>query len=318
MTHPKHSNSSFRYLIAGLKPLASVKVWGSVGIMALVAMVLWQYSLHPEWLGNDQGTASSIDGEFEGEVGNNVDIGVTIQDLEENRLDSSSIPVAPPELQNNPLDQLTPDTNQSNPFLSPSVDGNNPEMKQKQAPSIKFEPLMPSVKNLGSLFPPLQPSKNRSKPIEIPDDLENVEISPENPALENALQEVFSQDLPKVNPSNISPKNNQQPSPNRNRPAQPNYQTSPASGRNNPYFNQPQTQPNNSYPYTSPQPYSQPYGNGSAPAPVPAYPPSVQSPNTYPTVNSNPNFPNTPNQNQPTENYGIQPPQVDQYGNVTN
>ena len=104
MTHPKHSNSSFRYLIAGLKPLASVKVWGSVGIMALVAMVLWQYSLHPEWLGNDQGTASSIDGEFEGEVGNNVDIGVTIQDLEENRLDSSSIPVAPPELQNNPLD----------------------------------------------------------------------------------------------------------------------------------------------------------------------------------------------------------------------
>lgn len=313
MTHPKHSNSSFRYLIARLKPLASVKLWGSLGIMALVAVALWQYSLHPEWLGNDPGTASSIDGEFEGEVGNNVDIGVTVQDLEQNRLNSQGVPVVPPEVENNP-------------FLSPSVDGNNPELQQEQRPPIKFEPLMPNVKNLDSLFPPLQPSKNRNKPIEIPDDVENIGEYTENTALKNALEEVFSEDLPEVNPSNTSPKNNQQPNNlNPNPSSQPNSQTAPNTVRNTPYFNQPYTQPknspqpfNNPYTYGTPQPYSQPYGNGTAPAPVPVSPPSAQSPNNYPTLNSNPNYPSAANQNQTTPNYGIQPPQVDQDGNMWN
>ena len=335
MTHRKPSNPSFRYSIARLKPLANVKVWGSLGIMALLALVFWQYYHHPEWVGSDQLPGSTIDGEVEGEVGNSVDIGVTVQDLEQNRLNSGGVPVTPsqPETINSPLEQPfntspgnqpTLNNNQDNPLFPPSADGNNGELDQQPTPSIKFQPLMPNVKNLGSLFPPLKPSKNSSKPIKIPDSVQDSKQPPQNNALQNALDEVLPQESPSLNPSPPSSQDNKQPSPNTNRFPQPNYPTPPTSGRNNPYPNQPYTPPNNPsqpfnnnpYTYTSPQPYSQPYGNGTAPPPVPAYPPSPQLPNTYGNANPNPNSPTQTNQNQTTPNYGIQPPQVNQYGGV--
>ncbi|MDJ0730625.1 MAG: hypothetical protein QNJ33_11605 [Crocosphaera sp.] len=330
MTHSKPSNSSFRYLLARLKPLANVKVWGSLGIMALVAFVFWQYYHHPEWVGGEQVPASSVGGEFEGEVGNSVDIGVTVQDLEQNRLNSQGFPLVPSQLENSSVGQSAKRSqrkrrdNKNNPFLSPSTDGNNLEFNQP-SPSIKFEPLMPNVKNLDSLFPSLTPSKNAGKPIKLPDSLQDTGRTPQGNALENALEEVFSQDLPSTNPSNLSPQNNNRPFPNSNRSRQPNYPTPATSGRSNPNSIQTYTQPNNPtqpfnnpHTYTSPQPYSKPYGDGRASAPVPAYPPSPQLPNTYRTTNPNPNYPTPANQTPPTYNYGIQPPQVDEYGGVGN
>lgn len=304
MTYPKPSNSSFRYLLAGLKPLANVKVWGSVAIMALVAFVFWQYYQHPEWLGSDQ-LPSVGDSEVEAEIGNSVDIGVTVQDLEQNRLRSQE-PLQNP---NNPILRNNPESS----LLPPSADGDNTELNQPNA-SIKFEPLMPNVKNLGSLFPPLTPSDNADKPIEIPDTLQNKGKSPQNNALENALEDVFSQE----SPSNL-PENNNRPATNRNPVPQSTYPTTIPPRPNNPYPTQPYTQPytqsNPPYNYTPPQPYSRPYGNGVAPAPVPAYPPSNQLPNnTYGNINPNPNYANPGNRNRPTPNYGMQPPQVNQYG----
>ncbi len=326
MTHPKPSNSSFRYLIAGFKPLANIKVWGSVGIMALVALVLWQYYQHPERLGSDQLLNSTTDGEVEAEIGNSVDIGVTIQDLERNRLNSQEVPGTPSPLQPFNTSQEGINNNPNPSLLSPSGDGDNKALDQPSA-SIKFQPLMPNVKNLGSLFPPLNPSKTADKPIKIPDTLQDRGQKTQNSALENALEEVFPQEPPSINPSN-------QPSPsqNNNRPLsnpprtnslpQSNYPTTATQGRNNPYPTQPYTQPNSPYNYRSPQPYSRPYGSGTAPAPVPAYPSPNQLPNnpnnSYGNTNPNPNYSTPPNQNQPTYNYGMQPPQINQYGGTGN
>ncbi|MDJ0662667.1 MAG: hypothetical protein QNJ42_24760 [Crocosphaera sp.] len=307
MTHPKPSNSSFRYLIAGLKPLANVKVWGSIGIMALVAFALWQYSRHPEWVGSNQTPSGISEGEFEGEVGNNVDIGVTVQDLEANRLNS---PGFPPPSAPNVLRQpgRSPQVNQpilknnpNNSPLSPSSDENNPDLNPSN-PSIKFQPLMPNVKNLGSLFPSLTPSKNSAKPIELPDRAMEQNQTPQKTPLEDAIKDVFSSE----SSGNRSPQNTKPPA---GRGTQPNYPTTVTPPQNNPYLTQPS---NNPYTYSPPQPYSQPYGNGRSPAPIPTYPPSPQFPNAY--GNGNPNAPTQNNQPRPQPNYVVQPAQVDEYG----
>ncbi|ACB53304.1 hypothetical protein cce_3956 [Crocosphaera subtropica ATCC 51142] len=304
MTYPKPSNSSFRYSIARLKPLANVKVWGSVGIMGLVILVLWQYSRHPEWLGNDQTTAP-ITGEFEGEIGNNVDIGVNVQDLEETRLNESELSPQGSELQRNPLDQPFPSAQGEQPIFDNNgnnADGNNPNLNQSN-PSIDFQPLMPNVKNLDSLFPPLTPSKDSGKPIKLPDSQIDQGRIPQENALKNAMEEVFSENSSSINPSNLSPQENRQST---NKPTRPNYPISVTQPRNNSASTQ------NPYTYSSPQPYSQPYGDGRAPAPIPTYPSSTQFPNSY--NNGNSNYPTQNNQRPRQPNYGIQPPQVDEYG----
>ncbi|MEL4893967.1 hypothetical protein [Crocosphaera sp. Alani8] len=315
MTHPKHSNSSLRYSIARLKPLINVKVWGSVGIMALVGFLLWQYHRHPEWVGDNQLPGSSIEGKFEGEVGNNLDIGVTLQDLEQNRLNNSEGVPLPPSQLNDDFLQSPSESLQGNQISSnndlifpSSGDKDNPQLNPQPNPSVKFEPLMPNVKNLDSLFPPLKPDKNAGKPIQIPDYSEQSKQRPQNSVLQNAIEEVFSQESPSVEPPAQPSRENKQPSPNTNRSPQPNF---PTSGRNNPYSGRPQTPPNNPYTYSPTQPYNQPYGNGRPPAPIPAYPPSPQSGNPYNNGNPNFNYSNPSNQNQPAPNYGIQPPQVD-------
>ncbi|WP_107666602.1 hypothetical protein [Cyanothece sp. BG0011] len=315
MTYPKPSNSSFRYLIAGLKPLASVKVWGSVAIMALVALVLWQYSRHPEWLGSGMPN-SQIEGEFEGEVGNNVDIGVTVQDLQENRLNSEGFPPQPSQL---PIDAAEQPFNPSpeqqpilgntpnNSVLPPSADGNNSDLNQPNPP-IEFQPLMPNVKNLGSLFPPLTPSKDAAKPIQLPDSALDRSQTPQENPLKDAINDVFSQESAVITPS---PQENKQPSSSRTRPTRANYPTSATPSRSNMTPNQPY---NNPYTYSSPQPYNQPYGSGRGPDPIPTAPSSSQFPNAYGNGNFNVNNSGATNQTPPQPTYGIQAPQVNEYG----
>lgn len=310
MTHPKPSNSSSRYVTARFKPLANVKVWGSIAIIGLVGAVLWQYSRHPEWLGNDTVT-SPIDGEFEGEVGNNVDFGVTVQDLQEERLNSQGFPLQPSEVPTSPLQQPILENNGNPSGLPPSPDEENPSLNQSN-PSIEFQPLMPNVKNLGSLFPSLTPSKDSGKPIKLPDSELDASKIPEESALKNAIEDVFSQESSSIDPS---PSENKQPLSPRTRPTRPNYSIPQTPSRNNsssePSFNNP-------YTYSSPQPYTQPYGSGRSPAPVPVAPSSTRLPNGNGNNNGNGNFnvnaPNQTNQAPPQPNYGIQPPQVDQYG----
>ncbi|MDJ0599409.1 MAG: hypothetical protein QNJ37_11275 [Crocosphaera sp.] len=321
MTHPKPSNSSFRYFVAGLKPLANAKIWGSIGIIALVTFALWQYSRHPEWVGSNQAPSPVNGGEFEAEVGNSVDIGVTVQDLEATRLNSQGFPVPSTPITPNSLDRPlsspqgknpTLKTNQNAPVPFPSLDKDNADLNQP-SPSVKFEPLMPNVKNLGGLFPPLTPSKDSRKPIKLPDSELDRPPIPQDTPLGNAIDNVFSQE----SPSNVSPQNNNQPLPSSVKPIRPTNPSSVTSPRSNPYPSQtnPSNQPfNNPYTYSPPQPYRQPYGNGRSPAPIPAYPPSPQFPNGYGNRNPNASTRNNQPQAQPQPNYGIQPPQVDQYG----
>ncbi|EAZ93742.1 hypothetical protein CY0110_18142 [Crocosphaera chwakensis CCY0110] len=293
-------------MMAGLKPLANLKVWGSVAIVGLVAFVLWQYSRHPEWLGNDTAT-SPIEGEFEGEVGNNVDFGVTVQDLQENRFNSQGFPPQPSQVPPSSLEQPILENSGNPSVLPPSSDQQNPNLDQSN-PSIEFQPLMPNVKDVGSLFPPLTPSKDSAKPIKLPDSALDASKTPQESPLKDAIEDVFSQESSSIDPS---PQGNKQPLSPRTRPARPNYSTSGTPSRSdsfsNPSFNNP-------YTYSSPQPYTQPYGNGRSSAPVQVNPSSAQFPNAYGNGNSNVNTPNQTNQAQPQPNYGIQPPQINDYG----
>ena len=326
MTHPKPSNSSLRYFLAGLKPLGNLKVWGTLGLTGLVALGLWQYSRHPEWLGTDSPPPQVGGGEFEAEVGNNLDVGVTRQDLENNSLNPSRIPqtIAPSQDSpfNNRLKSEQPQPPMlSDPFLDPpSVP---PEFNNKgrkgnkgQKPSVGFQPLIPSFKDLGSLFPPLTPSKNTSQPIKLPDKVVDTPKPQGNP-LKDALDGLESSPTPLVDPS--TPQNNR-PSGVPIRPVRPNYPTT-TNPRGNTYpnstFPQPYNPsvPNNAPPTARPpyannqpynqQPYSYPYGNGTAPPPIPTYPSSQPS-----YGNRNPNNPTVDNQRPQQNNYGIQPPQV--------
>ena len=324
MTHPKPSNSSLRYFLAGLKPLANIKVWGSVGLSALVAVFLWQYSRHPEWLGADGPPTQPFDGEFEAEVGNSLDIGVTLQDAKNNNINPSGMLQNSAPTQGSPFDDPLK-TEQPNPPLLSDPFLNPPSVPKefknpKKKPSVGFQPLIPSFKELDSLFPPLKPSKNASKPIKIPDTVLEVPKSQENP-LKDALNNLDSSPTPQVAPS--IPQNNQ-PNNIPVRPAQPNYPTTTTNPRGNIYGNPTYPQPYNASvpnnfgqtarpPYTNnqpynPQPYSYPYGNGVAPAPRPAYPSSQPS---YGNTTPNPNNPTGGNQRPQPNNYGIQPPQVD-------
>ncbi|MEA5509096.1 hypothetical protein VB715_04900 [Crocosphaera sp. UHCC 0190] len=340
MSQPKPSSSSFRYFVAGLKPLGRVNVWVPLGIVALVALSLWQYSRHPEWLIDN---ASDNFGETGDEVGNNLDIGVNLQNLpattDQIPLNPNSLnadtPQPPGELPlNNPLGV----PNLQNSLLpNGSVDPLNPQPSAQTAPensqrkqSPQFQPLIPNFKDLGSLFPSMSPSKSSSQPIKLPD-LEPLKIgtNQDNP-LKNALDDVFSQESPALesNPSPGSvgesiptlprqpqrtfqtPSNVRRSSPT---PAPQPYTNSPAPSYNSPYSN-PQSQPyqspyNNPYSSSPPQPYSNPYGNGMAPAPIPAYPQPSQSGNGY----NQPNYPVQPYQAPQQNQYGMQAPQVDEY-----
>ncbi|MGK7940767.1 MAG: hypothetical protein AB4062_11590 [Crocosphaera sp.] len=323
MTHPKPSNSSLRYFLAGLKPLANIKVWGSVGLIGLVALFLWQYSRHPEWLGADGPPNQTFDGEFEAEVGNNLDIGVTLQDAKKNNINPSGIPQnslpTPQSPLNDPQNTKRPTPPMlSDPFLDPPSVPKEFKNPKKQ-PSVGFQPLMPSFDDIGSLFPPLKPSKNASKPIKIPDTVLEAPNPQANP-LQEALDNLDSSPATLAAPSTSE---NNQPERIPVRPAQPSYPTT-TNPRGNTYGNptypqpynpsvpnnvppRPQTPYANNQPY-NPQPYSYPYGNGVAPAPMPAYPSSQPS---YGERIPNANNPTGGNQAPPANNYGIQPPQVD-------
>ncbi|MGB5595687.1 MAG: hypothetical protein WBM32_18510 [Crocosphaera sp.] len=337
MTHPKPSQSSLRYFIAGLKPLGNFKVWCSLGVIGIVTLTLWQYYRHPEFLGEGD-VPSTNTRQLDGGVVNSNDLGVQPADFQDIPPNQPRFPTpSPKQPLNNPLrttEAGNPILNDrlSNPLLPSSSAPKNSSTKQEK-PSVGFKPLIPSFNDLGSLFPPLTPSKNASQPIKIPDSKPLNTARPTETPLSNALEDVFSQDSSPVDKWNVSPQNGNQSIPPTRRPGQPSYPTPSTTRSNyNPNINQPYQQPynnpyarpyNNSVPNNSPQsyqqpynnqPYTNPYGNGTAPAPRPAYPPSSQFPN--PNANVNPNYSNQPNQTRPQNNYGVQPPQVNRYEGV--
>ncbi|MEM8779849.1 MAG: hypothetical protein AAGF26_13440 [Cyanobacteria bacterium P01_G01_bin.49] len=352
MIHRKLSSSSLRYFLAGLKPLGRPTVWGTIGIMALASLSIWQYFQHPEWLSGD--IPISETGELNDEVGNNLDVGVDLQDFEEtpseipltpNAFNESvpqstgELPVENSETRSSPL----PDS-LSEPLNSETTSNQNiEETTQQQFP--QFQPLIPSFNNLNSLFPSISPtasnpSEEASKPIKLPD-LQPLNLgTPENNPLKNALDKTFSKESPKTieqnpelnetnsgksSPERQSQQNSQRPPLAKktvpSSPQQPGNNLSQGSGNqsypqpyNNPYnSNQTNAQSyNNPYDQSIIQPYNNPYGTGIAPTPIPVSPQSSQS-SRNPNTNLNPDPYGQSRQRQRQNNYGIQEPQIDPF-----
>ena len=366
MTQPKPSLSSFRYFLASLKPFGRPIVWGSIGIVALVSLSIWQYSQNPEWLGT--GNLSSGNENAEGEVGDNLDLGVNLQDLDPNLSETPLLadPLDPnfsqPNGQSsfddlkNPLGELNNTTLPLPNGLSalptqPNSEENAGNSNQQKSP--KFQPLIPSFKDLGSLFPPILPNNNTSEPIKTPEipstDQTAKQSNPLKEALENQQNQPSqeSRNTVESNPNAAESPVEQQPQttspqPTAARNAPPSSPRQPYTNPYGGYGNQPYTNPYGGYgnqPYTNPyggygnqpynnpysrsdnqpytQPYSNPYGSGSAPAPIPTSPQPSQS-NTNSNNNLNPNPYGQSSQPQGQNPYGMQRPQVgdsvEQYG----
>ncbi len=330
MSSPKQSSSSFRYFLAGLKPLGSLVFLAPIGIIAIVALALWQYGLHPEWLG----TASPPGPNIAPEGTNSPDNSLNDQNISGN----SAIPTpkAPLSLEENnrdfPLpkslgleDPETPIAPRNLSELTPSPDSSNQQntVPKQKLPQL-FQPLLPHVKNPNSLFPSLSTPGNASKPVTVPN-LKPIEIAPvqENP-LHKAMEQVSSPNSPNSTISPYSapsgnPAVNSAPS-SINRPSQPPINRInqvptqsqspqvPMQSTQRPYQAYP------SYPNASVTPPKQPtqpgYANpnvyGAPPAPI--QPVQPISPNRYGT----PQGYNQPTQTPAQNNYGMQPSQLPQ------
>ncbi|GBF80297.1 hypothetical protein AsFPU1_1698 [Aphanothece sacrum FPU1] len=317
-------------------------------------MGIWQYSTHPEWLGHISSQISdstlpntNINPDINGEVGNNLDIGVNFQDLTQNptsdilspRLNKIQSPSTNPLETLKTRNLLNPLTPGSTPSDSTTTTDNKPQI---------FQPLLPHLKNPNSLFPSLSSPPPPSKPITLstlkPLDLAAMKDNPLNKALESLL----SQDLarPQTNASGEQsrqtsgnsgdssdnrpvqrPFNPSTPRPSVNPSYQPSYPTSGIPSNQQPYTNsypysasqgQPYQQPPYQQPYQQ-TPYQQPYPNPYVASPVQPYTnpygsgtPVYQQPyQPNPSNNYNNQNPVNPtNQNPNQIKYGIQRPQI--------
>ncbi|HAC62326.1 MAG TPA: hypothetical protein DCF68_02015 [Cyanothece sp. UBA12306] len=292
MRSPKQSSSSFRYFVAGLKPFGSLVFLAPIGIISIVALTLWQYELHPEWLGTtsppgpdlNEGLPNNLDNSINGQnsaINSPISPSNDSLSLENNDrdlplpksldLDDPETPVAPRN-----LSELTP--------LSESNNQNNNVSKRK-LPQL-FQPLLPYNKNPNSLFPPLSTPNNSNQAETIPN-LKPVEIAPvQENQLNKAMERVYSENssnstinsapssINNSSPTSSNPINQvptQTQSPYQAYPGNPNayvappvQQTQPGYGNPNVYPIQP-VQPISPYGQNSPQGYNQPNGQPQQP-----------------------------------------------------
>ncbi len=294
MSSPKESSSVLRYILAGLKPLARMSLWIPVGVFGVITLSFWQYWTHPEWRGTSQGQTSDI----EGEVGNNLDIGVNLNDIKSNLSSPSDLPKSPSDTTSSfanpflpssstPAATDTPNgvastTTPSNTLYPVGKSPTNPASGTQSQSFQIFPPLLPTVKNPGALFPSGWQNKSDRATSQSPSVDASQNLPQVNP-LQQALERTQSEQ------TGVSAKN---PTPSTNPYQTPTAPTQPSLSYPNAYGNQP----------ISPQPI---YPNA-----VPVQPYQTTYPNSYGGQSVPSQSPQVPND---ANNYGIQTPQISDY-----
>jgi hypothetical protein len=166
MNPNKNPISAFRYFKAGLKPLARVSVWGPPSLIALIALLYWQYRSNPEWQSTSFDQPEGVENAIGGDpnLTDNTDIGLEMplqsiardaenrqQQQQSNLLTNPTNPVGTP-----PSPLLGTQGNlegASNPnFLGRSTKPKNESNDTSNSSEI-FMPLLPGVKNPSLVIP---------------------------------------------------------------------------------------------------------------------------------------------------------------------
>ena len=336
--HPTHNksseNSSFlRYLKARFQPFKKPLFWGSLGGGLLLAICIWQYSQHPEWLDTTVEQPDSLDLSEESAT-TPLDSPREVAPSAQNELESSS----ELEAAGTALPSL-PSSSRSESQLS------KPQQKEAQATGEEsakiFPALVPdqsssaadnpvsnqdlieraSFDNVRSFFEgnnssKASPSNLNSDQNETPDNpssLPSVEPVPVAPSpLEQAVERVMSESEPSQAPA-AAPEANANPTPPVSEaeapPARPNFSESSIGTAGYEQYGTTPVVPNyNPTPTASPAtpsygtPQQSPYGQSTTPN-------SVANP---PGVSAEPGLPTTPEEQLDSYNFNnsFTPPSI--------
>jgi hypothetical protein len=323
MDSHKKKPAFLRYFKSRLRPFAQFKVWGSLGILALVGLSIWQYQKHPEWL-SPTIEQPDVSGDFLGDdlsdplAESNLsapefDLGMESNSLQspllEDPLNSeTSLPTLP-------LDKAKSKASKSENVFAPV--GQFPSAQGNEQSEQSLFPLPFNLKSYRPLLPNQSKSQSTlsvSKPRETSPAVQNsftpkVVSSSGNP-LTKAIEQLLSPapliTTPTATPAN--PNSLSQPG-NNNFPPQSTQVQSPIQPYQSPYNNYPLQPPAQS----QVQPYQSPYNNYPLQPPAQSQVQPYQSPyNNYPGQSVPGQLGQSRNNPSPVQTPQIQPPiQID-------
>jgi hypothetical protein len=187
MNSSKNPLSGFRYFLAGLKPLKKFTFWGPPLIIAVAALVYWQYRTHPEWLNTTFEQPEGVENVLKEDSPDNPDIGLEMplssiaKDAENQQQQSPLLGSLNPDPTLGPIlgtpknsQQATSGQDAFNQLTQKP--GTQAEQKS-ESPQI-FMPLLPNTINIKNPLSALSNNKNTQKPS-----------SPVNPSTESPINE---------------------------------------------------------------------------------------------------------------------------------
>jgi hypothetical protein len=221
MNPNKKTLSVFRYFKAGLKPLTRVSVWGPPSVIAIVALLIWQYLSHPQWqstsLDQPEGVENAIGGDPN--LADNPDIGLEMplqsiardaqRQQQQPNLTNPTIPGIPP----SPLlgNKGNLEEGASDPTLLGRSTKQKTESKDDSNSSQIFMPLLPGVKNPSLVIPGQKNTQRQNNLVDSSTQSPiNGLVKPKpvtvvgNP-LQDAMGQVFTNPAPTQTAPNTSP-----------------------------------------------------------------------------------------------------------------
>ncbi|NJK47725.1 hypothetical protein HC931_05670 [Candidatus Gracilibacteria bacterium] len=223
MNSNKNFMSAFRYFKAGLKPLARVSVWGPPSLIALIALLYWQYRSNPEWQSTSFDQPEGVEEAIGGDPNliENTDIGLEMplqsiaRDAERQQQEQQSNLINPsnPGIPPSPLlgTQRNMEENASDPTLLGRSTKQKNESNNTSNSSQIFMPLLPGVKNPSLVIPGQTNTRRQNNLVDssVQSPINGL-VKPkpvtvvDNP-LQDAMGQVFSNPAPTQTAPNTAP-----------------------------------------------------------------------------------------------------------------
>ncbi|MCU0535742.1 MAG: hypothetical protein MUD14_17770 [Hydrococcus sp. Prado102] len=226
MNSNKNPLSAFRYFKAGLKPLTRVSVWGPPSVIALVALLYWQYRSNPAWQSTSFDQPAGVENAVGGDpnITQNTDIGLemplqSIARDAENQQQSTLLNPTNPNITPPPLlgTQGNVEGNGDPTLLGRSTKPKT-ESKDTSNSSEIFMPLLPGVKNPSLVIPGQTNSKRQNNLVDssVQSPINGLVKPKPVTVVGNPLQDAMGQVFTNPNPASTQTTPNTSPTANSN------------------------------------------------------------------------------------------------------